>query len=41
MRLSKTIILFLLMLFYSTSYIQSTNLDLVNEAYTPDGVPDG
>ena len=31
MRLSKTIILFLLMLFYSTSYIQSTNLDLVNE----------
>lgn len=31
MRLSKTIMLFLLMLFYSTSYIQSTNLDLVNE----------
>lgn len=31
MRLSKTIILFLLMLFYSTSYIQSTNLDLVDE----------
>ena len=31
MRLSKTIILFLLMLFYSTSYIQSTNLDLVTE----------
>ena len=31
MRLSKTIILFLLMLFYSTSYIQSANLDLVDE----------
>lgn len=31
MRLNKTIILFLLMLFYSTSYIQSANLDLVDE----------
>lgn len=31
MRLSKTIILFLLMLFYSTSYIQSANLDLADK----------